>query len=61
MRKPTIWVTARSDTNQPVQSQKQARRLKFRIEEEGLYYLLNENKGADQLICFRVRILFVFQ
>ena len=25
MRKPTIWVPTRSDTNQPVQSQKQAR------------------------------------
>ena len=28
------------------------RGLKFRIyEEEGLYYLCSENKGADQLIC----------
>ena len=29
MRKPTTWVTTRSDTNQPVQSQKQARSLNF--------------------------------
>ena len=28
MRKPTIWVLTRSDTNQPVQSQKKARSLK---------------------------------
>ena len=41
----------RSDTNRPVQSQKQARSLKFRIlEEENLYYLCSENKGADQLL-----------
>ena len=39
MRKPTIWVPTRSDTNRAVQSQKQARSLKFRIkEEERLYY-----------------------
>ena len=40
-----------SDIDWPVQSQKQARRLKIRIQEEvGLYYLCcNENKGADQL------------
>ena len=43
--------TFSSDTNQPVQSQKQARSLKFRIEEEeeGLYYPCSENKGTDQL------------
>ena len=49
VRKPTIWVVTRSDTNQAVQSQKQARSLKFQIYEEGLYYLCSENKGADQL------------
>ena len=58
VRKPTIWVPTRSDTNQPVQSQKQARSLKFRIkEEEGLYYLCSENKGANQLRGYRT---FVF-
>ena len=31
VRKPTIWLPTRSDTNRPVQSQKQARFLKFRI------------------------------
>ena len=47
MRKPTIWVSTRSDINRPVQSQKQARNLKFWIqEEEGLYYLCSENKGV---------------
>ena len=70
MRKPTIWVPTRSDTNQTVQSQKIARSLKFRMnEEEGLYYPFNENKVADQLwgyceadlrLCFRLGILLVF-
>ena len=42
---PTI-----SDTNQAVQLQKLTRDLKFLIqEEEELYYLCSENKGADQL------------
>ena len=31
MRKPTIWVPTRSDTNRPVQSQKHAGSLKFWI------------------------------
>ena len=31
MRKPTIWVPIRSDTNRTVQSQKKARSLKFWI------------------------------
>ena len=31
VRKPTMWFTDRSDTNQAVWSQKQARSLKFRI------------------------------
>ena len=70
MRKPTIWVLTRSDTNQPVQSQKIARSLKFGMnEEEKLYYPYSENKGADQLrsyceadlrLCFRLCILLVF-
>ena len=29
--KPTMWFPNRSDTNRPVQSQKRARSLKFRI------------------------------
>ena len=42
-----------SDTNRPVQSQKQARILKFwaKVEEE-LYYPWCENKGADQLCSY---------
>ena len=54
----------RSDTNRPVQAQKRARSLKFRISvEEELYYPSSENKGADQLrgyreadlrLCFRL-------
>ena len=48
--KPTMWFPTRSDINRPVQVQKRARILKFRIlVEEELYYLSSENKGADQL------------
>ena len=60
----------RSDTNQSVQSQKQARSLKFRIlEEEEVYNPCSENKGSDQLcgyreadmcLCFRICRLLVF-
>ena len=70
MGKPTKWFPNRSDTNQAVQSQKQARDLKFWLEvEEELYYPCSENKGADQLrgyreadlrLCFRLCILLVF-
>ena len=50
MRKPPICAPTRSDTNLPVQSQKQARSLKFWVKvEEILYYLCSEQKGADQL------------
>ena len=68
--KPTMWFPNRSDTNWPVQLQKQARSLKFwsKVEEE-LYYPSSENKGADQLrgyreadlrLCFRLCRLLVF-
>ena len=54
MRKPAMWFPKRSDTNQAVQSQKQARSLKFWIyEEEEVYYPFSENKGADQLRGYR--------
>ena len=55
MGKPRMWFPNRSDTNRPVQAQKTARSMKFRIKEvEGLYYPCSENKGADQLrLCFR--------
>ena len=47
VRKGTIWVSTRSDTNRPVQSQKQARSLKPQIhkKKKGLYYPSSENKG----------------
>ena len=67
--KPTMWFPNRSDTNRPVQAQKQARSLKFRIYKvEELYYPCSENKGADQLrsyceadlrLCFRLCRLLV--
>ena len=59
-----MWFPNGSDTNQAVQSQKQARSLKFRVyEEEEVYYPCSETKGADQLrgyreadlrLCFRI-------
>ena len=65
-----MWFPNGSDTNQAVQSQKQARSVKFRIEEEEeVYYPCSENKGADQLggyreadlrICFCICRLLVF-
>ena len=69
MKKPTKWFLKRSDTNWPVQSQKKAGSLNFRIKEEmGLYYLCSERKSADQLchctadlcLCFYICRLLVF-
>ena len=49
-KKLTLGFPTRSDTNQAVQLQKMARGLKFRIKEvDGLYYLCNGSKSADQL------------
>ena len=64
-----MWFPNRSDTNRPVQAQKQARSLKsWGYVEEELYYPSSENKGADQLrgyreadlrLCFHLcRLLF---
>ena len=70
VRKPTIWIPTRSDTNQSVQLQKMVRSLKFWIlKVEELYYPCSENKGADQLrsyceadlrLCFRICKVLVF-
>ena len=57
MGKPTMWFPTRSDTNQSVQLQKQARSLKFRcLVEEELYYPSSEKKGADQLRGYRFAV-----
>ena len=65
-----MWFPNRSDKNRPVQAQKIARSLKFRVKvEEELYYPSSENKGAVQLrgyreadlrLCFRICRLLVF-
>ena len=71
MRKPTIRVPTRSDTNRAVlQSQKIVRGWKFWISKvEELYYPCSENKGTDQLrsyceadlrLCFHLCRLLVF-
>ena len=58
--KPTMWFPNRSDTNRPVQVQKQARSLKFWIYKvEELYYPCSVNKGADQLRGYLICV-FVF-
>ena len=57
MRKPSILV---SDPNQPVQSQKQAKGLKFQTEQEvGLYYLCSE-KQKTLISCAQLICVFVF-
>ena len=68
--KQTMWFPNRSNTNRPVQAQKQARSLKFWIYKvEELYYPCSKNKDADQLrsyyeadlrLCFRLCRLLVF-
>ena len=60
-----MWFPNRSDTHQAAQAQKSARCLKFRIQvEEGLHYLISENKDADREaelhLCFRICRLLVF-
>ena len=57
MRKPQICAPTRSDTNLPVQSQKQARSLKYWVKVEEIYYLCIEKKAmisfavTAKLIC----------
>ena len=62
MRKQTIWIPTRSDTNRAIQTRKMVTGLKFQIYvEEGLYYPCSESKGADQLRGYReadLRLLF---
>ena len=54
MRKPTMWILTRSDTNQAVHLLEMARGLKFCIKEvEVLCYPSSENKGANQLRGYR--------
>ena len=58
MRKPTMWILTRSDTNQAGQPLKVARGLKFCIKEvEVLYYPSSE---ADLRPCFRICKTLVF-
>ena len=69
MGKPTVWFPNSSDTNRPVQAQKNTRGLKFWLYVEEILYYPSENKGADQLrsyrkadlcLCFRISRLLVF-
>ena len=57
----SLGFTARYDTNRPVHLQKMAKSLKFRNkEDEELYYLCSENKGADLRLCFCIGKSLVF-
>ena len=59
--KPTMWFPNRSNTNRPVQVQKQARSLKFWIYKvEELYYPCSENKGADISFAVTAKLICVF-
>ena len=58
-----MWFPNSSDTNQPVQAQKRARSLKFRIYVAvELYYPSSENKDADQLRGYQLtaKLICVF-
>ena len=55
--KPAMWFSKGSDANQTVQSQKQARGLKFRME---VYYLPSENKGARISLTVTAKLICVF-
>ena len=69
-KKRSLGFLTRADTNRARQPHKMARGLKFLVkDEEGLYYLYSENKGADQLrgyreadlrLCFRICKMLVF-
>ena len=59
MRKPTIWVPTRSDTNRAVQSQIMVRGWTF-WKVEKLYYPCSVNKGADQLRKYFCAFVFAF-
>ena len=58
----SLWFSTRSDINRPIQLKKKAGSLKFQIlEEDELFYLSSENKGADQLCRYctaDLRLLF---
>ena len=68
--KPTMWFPNRSDTNQAVHAQKNARDWNFWIYKVvEVFYPCSENKGADQLrsyyeadlcLCFRICRLLIF-
>ena len=55
MRKPTMWILTRSDTNQAVQLLKMSRGLKFCIEEVAKTKVLISFAVTAKLIC-----VFVF-
>ena len=58
MRKPTMSVWNRSDTNQTVQAQLVSDWKFWILKVEELYYQCSENKGADQLRSYGSAPLF---
>ena len=58
---PKMWFPNRSDTNRDVQSQKQARSLKFRIqEEEDVYYVAKTKVLISFAVTAKLICAFVF-
>ena len=57
-----MWFLTRFEINQSVQSQKQARSLRFWVlVEEGLYYLYSKNKGVISFaVTAKLICVFVF-
>ena len=56
-----MWFLNSSHTNQPAQSQKQARNWKFTIKKvEELCYPCSKNKGADQRTTKLICIFFAY-
>ena len=61
VRKPTMWIPTRSDTNHAVQLLQMARVLKFCMKEvEELFYQSTENKDTDQLRGVTAKLICVF-
>ena len=61
MKKPSMLFLTRSNTNQSIQSMKQARSLNFWVlEKEGLYYLCSETKTLISAVTALLICAFVF-
>ena len=60
VRKPTMWILTRSDTNQAVQLLEMARDVKFCIKEVEVLYPSGKNKSPDLCLYFCICKMLVF-